>query len=808
MNSLASLNAVLAPMSQCLRQLAQKRTAFCSLFALLLLAQSSSGQTVTINPNVVGTTPSVIGLNSGNYIPGANTLSYWRWAGVNGARIFTSAPNIEQDDDIPGHGDGVNSEASFIARRLAVRANPTDPSLINFAEFENGYSNNESDFINYDLAYSELSSNGISPLAIINRTEGRFPFAANGTAAGWADRWEHWQHYYAQAYYLGSNYDVQRYSMYNEPDQNSQEVTQADYLNRLQLASDAIQSALQDVNRDFGKTLEANVIAPITAGGANEYFARLDNSSTRDDDQGWGELVINNLNTNFLGQPDPNFQLVHTYGYQQYNQDGRRYAEDLKFIQDETLNDIVMNGLNGEVKFGLTEFNVHSNGVFDDRSDDLNTPSRYARLGGIFTGLINQQADELYVFKFSSNAEENFLQKNAIFTNARFDAPYNVGGASSAAGVLKLLTKGFVGSQALLQEPIVSVNDLDVATSYNPSTGRYYILSANESTSDRDLTFDLSLLNIETGSIVQVEEVSAGNIAEVTQRIPLLANGQISFEQTGESVVLVSVSENANSSLEIAPTDDATVRSANNSDNNFGDSNNVFVRNIVNSNNDAGGRSVGLLQFDVSAIGNSPVDRAVIEVNGEVNEGNAEFVTTHVFGITGDDWDQDTVTWDDVNNLLPPSQQGTRALIADNFVTGISSSAEFLGHLTFSQDFGPVALDVTDFLNGNLDSELRLMIVREVRFDGDAADRSDGAVRFDSLNDEDGLGPRLLLELGPSISTLLGDVSLDGVVDFSDISPFIALLSTGGFQAEADIDGDGTVAFEDIAPFISILAGG
>ena len=53
---------------------------------------------------------------------------------------------------------------------------------------------------------------------------------------------------------------------------------------------------------------------------------------------------------------------------------------------------------------------------------------------------------------------------------------------------------------------------------------------------------------------------------------------------------------------------------------------------------------------------------------------------------------------------------------------------------------------------------------------------------------------------------LLGDVNLDDVVDFLDISPFIAILSSGGFQAEADIDQNGVVNFLDIAPFIDILA--
>jgi len=59
-----------------------------------------------------------------------------------------------------------------------------------------------------------------------------------------------------------------------------------------------------------------------------------------------------------------------------------------------------------------------------------------------------------------------------------------------------------------------------------------------------------------------------------------------------------------------------------------------------------------------------------------------------------------------------------------------------------------------------------------------------------------------------SFSVLLGDVNRDGVVDFFDISPFIVLLSSGEFQAEADVDQSGFVNFFDISPFIIILSGG
>ena len=57
-----------------------------------------------------------------------------------------------------------------------------------------------------------------------------------------------------------------------------------------------------------------------------------------------------------------------------------------------------------------------------------------------------------------------------------------------------------------------------------------------------------------------------------------------------------------------------------------------------------------------------------------------------------------------------------------------------------------------------------------------------------------------------SAGILLGDVNLDGNVDLLDVSPFVQLISNGGFQAEADINGDGTVDLLDVQPFVQILS--
>jgi hypothetical protein len=56
-------------------------------------------------------------------------------------------------------------------------------------------------------------------------------------------------------------------------------------------------------------------------------------------------------------------------------------------------------------------------------------------------------------------------------------------------------------------------------------------------------------------------------------------------------------------------------------------------------------------------------------------------------------------------------------------------------------------------------------------------------------------------------TVLLGDVNQDDVVDFTDIPAFIAILTGGVYQPEADCDGNGEVDFTDIPAFIKILTG-
>ncbi len=89
-------------------------------------------------------------------------------------------------------------------------------------------------------------------------------------------------------------------------------------------------------------------------------------------------------------------------------------------------------------------------------------------------------------------------------------------------------------------------------------------------------------------------------------------------------------------------------------------------------------------------------------------------------------------------------------------------------------------------------------------------DTSAGTITNVSSFGEDADGNLIIVSLGGNVFRLnsvteRGDVNLDGDVNFSDIPPFIALLTAGGNQAEADTDLDGDVDFSDIPPFIDIL---
>ena len=145
----------------------------------------------------------------------------------------------------------------------------------------------------------------------------------------------------------------------------------------------------------------------------------------------------------------------------------------------------------------------------------------------------------------------------------------------------------------------------------------------------------------------------------------------------------------------------------------------------------------------------------------------------------------------DINtDFSGPTVQRTLTVVLNTDSAG--ATADFLVD-GVSQSMGPQPL----FDGGNPLTDLTLLSNVGFTWEGQSPGGAAGAITVDNFSVSDN-----------SATFLLGDVNQDEIVNFLDISPFIALLSQGEFQVEADINEDGTVNFLDISPFIQLLSAG
>jgi len=742
--------------------------------AALAVALPAVAVDITPSATVAGKTPEIVGYNSGHFMPGSNTADWWRYSGVNGARVWPTPSVVEARDDLSPWGDGVSSQATFEARRAALRANPLNTSYINWPYFENRYQNNPTtgaNIINLKYAFGQLHQLDIDPVVAINYSNGGFPWDPAGTAAGWADRWEQWQHFYAQAFYLAKNFDVHRFQMYNEP--NGDDIPAAEWLERLRFSSDAVQAAVADVNALYGKSLDAQMQAPVTAGTPLTYYPT------------WGQPVMNLLHTPlFATSPDPNFNLIDTYAYQRYDLSGDSFGNELTNVK----NTVNAAAAGTPMRYAITEFNVHTASNFDNMTQTLDTPSKSSRFGSILAQLANNKPDELYIFKFSQGPGTNpgTVKKNGTHFVDNDSSPYNIGGVTAGGEVVRLFAKGFAGANDLFNVPAASgtgSTDLRMAAARNVGENKYYLFSANEGTAARPLSINASSWGIAPGARVIVEEVSADRHGEVSQILTMPANGLLSLTQPAQSVLLFSIPKTAPTYVRtLNATDDAMVKAGSNANENYGTSPNLFIKNSVDT---PGARNVTFIKFNTGSILTSEIEQAVLQVYGE-NQGTDTKVIAHVYGIANDNWNELTINWNNAPNLAA-SLGAAVDDISENFITDIGNSARIVGHLTGIATSRGLALDVTDFVRNHPDQQLTFLIAREVRYDGENVSDALTSLRLASKERGTNPGPQLFLTLGDG--ALPGDYDHNGIVDSADYNLWRQSVGTANLNADGNRDG-------------------
>ncbi len=142
--------------------------------------------------------------------------------------------------------------------------------------------------------------------------------------------------------------------------------------------------------------------------------------------------------------------------------------------------------------------------------------------------------------------------------------------------------------------------------------------------------------------------------------------------------------------------------------------------------------------------------------------------------------------------------------------TGINISLEMVGP-TYNIDSSPFNMSQQSDLDLQLFGNSGQNLIGTSSSTGlgvteNIAETLDAGTYFIEITGRNNAAQFYQLSLTGTTVVLLGDVNRDGVVNFLDLSPFITLLSTGTFQAEADMNEDGVVNFFDIAFFITKLS--
>ena len=706
---------------------------FKAMAVVLVWSWNLHAASLTVKTNVLGATPAVMGYNSGHFYTNSNTGDWWRYAGVNGARLFLLASDIEFSDRIAPWGDGVTDLASFTNKQAALRAsliaNPTDATYIDWANLDSRFHTRRQgdNKIFPDTAITEWQQLGVDTLINISASTSVF----TNVPGSYADTWELWHRYYEAAFYVAQHYDITRWQMFNEPDLNGE--TTSDYLGRLKYASDAIQSAIADVNTIYGKNLVSRIHAPVVTGGPS-YSS-------------WGSTLVSNRHKNFLGVTDTNFWLFQNYDYHRYGASASGFGSDVAGLRSS------LNSAIPEWKpfpICVSEFDVNDN-ANTGSTTTMDSISTAADFGAIVVNLAANFADELYCFKFSqtTNSSSPPVTKNALHWVDNSAPPYNVGGITRAGEVWRLFNKACAPGRFVMGLTTdTTTANLDSIASYDPATRRFFLFCANETSTSYTYNVDLNAWNIPANQQLLVEEVSSTCLGAGKFFTNCGTARTVAVTQGGNSVLLFTIPSLPQQPMQtFLASEDATVTDGANSGVNSGA---VSPLQVKNHSTDTSQRSVAFIKFHLpQAVTPSQLQLAVLSVTASSLDG-ASSVQAHVYGITNNTWSENSIVWSSAPNLGQGIVAGSE--IFNNFVAGAgdatrsvatANSAQLIGQILATNAAVERLVDVTDFLKSHPGADFSFLLAREVRFPGDAQNTDGLAI----VSKEGGVatGPRLKL---------------------------------------------------------------
>lgn len=659
---------------------------------------AAGGITVRVGP-VAGRGMPLVGFNTGHFMPNGNTAAWVEYAAVNAVRFFASL-SIWCPDSAFDPGAGIETVEDFDDRINQLRKD--SGRFIDWRALRRFWSTHiyeTTNHYNLDHQVDRLHRLGITP--IMEAAEFRWN-------SPWSGLWLMWQKHYAFTHHLASRWDVERYNFVNEPDHPSAAddiVDQAVYLRGLQIASNAIRSAISDVNAEHGKELRAIVQAPVithASQNSGDYHMDADpDADARDDEHGWGEICLRNLRTDYHGDT-VDHDLFDVFDTHLYNKTAETYGYELEMMRTK-MRGYTPTGVALPVVY--SEFNRRNTGTFETSGDDLNTPMIFSDLAEIWGATLTGGAEGMICFKFDNTMRANGIPYGTGHYYVENAGDYNIRGAKKAAEVNRMFADRFADrkDRVVLAATVTSAGPAvmpgAIVASYDREPGRCSLwLPHRSSEAAYPLTVDLSEGPVRAaGATMITREVSADHSGDVIMVEPVPESGVITVTQPADRVWLITLLERRSEPEQHRPVAAVGLTPGGAAD-----------HLPVGRAGAAVAPAVSYLAFDVPVGTGSRA--AILELDGATGDGAP--LTFQVYALSRTDWVGEELTWESAP-CFEPGQVRADAVGREAFPAG---------QLTAPAEAGVARLDVTRVLGKARRGRLGFLLVREQAHGEDTAD--------------------------------------------------------------------------------------
>jgi len=306
------------------------------------------------------------------------------------------------------------------------------------------------------------------------------------------------------------------------------------------VCADAMRKAMNDVNRDYGRSLVLQICGPTMPGPYWNYS--LPDPSV--DVHGWGSVAWKKIHTDIYGNEDPSIWNFGIYDYHRYRTDGAINETEIATLRHNIAT--ASNAPNSTIPLLITEYNTSTGANFANKNLDTED-----LVYGIATAQILQatatlgpdglgDAGGLFLFKLGArDSSSATLGNKTAYVSARGD--YNYGGVTRGGACFQLYARHFRGGKPLLGYNVISGSSTKrrpVAV-LDEQRRAYYVYFSNVNGTDATAVLDLAALDVLPGTPATVARVDANNTGQITDYLALDSAKKLTFSAPDDSAVLV-----------------------------------------------------------------------------------------------------------------------------------------------------------------------------------------------------------------------------------------------------------------------------